>query len=53
MQYMGQTGVNTTTYEAIREDDCMVCGVIRDKLAFSGAKTFAELIATVTEKHSL
>lgn len=27
MQFMGQTGINTTTYKSERLEDCMVCSI--------------------------
>ena len=53
MQYMGQSGVNTTTYESAREDDCLVCAFINAKVQLSKDQTLAQLIAKVTEEHKL
>ena len=44
MQYMGQTGVNTTTYIAAREPDCLVCAFKSAKITVKKTDTLAAMI---------
>jgi ubiquitin-activating enzyme E1 C len=44
MQYMGQTGVSTTTYESGREPDCLVCAFTKGELAAKKTDTLEQMI---------
>jgi ubiquitin-activating enzyme E1 C len=43
MQYMGQTGVTTTTYVSAKEDECMVCNVRTFKITASKSQKLREI----------
>jgi ubiquitin-activating enzyme E1 C len=44
MQFMGQTGVNTTTYQSERLDDCLVCSIKFSNFTFEKTKKLSEVI---------
>jgi ubiquitin-activating enzyme E1 C len=44
MQYMGQTGVNTTTYQSERNDDCMVCSIRFSKFEIKTIQKLSEVL---------
>lgn len=53
MQYMGQTGVDTTTYVSAREDDCLVCAFTTAKIEIAKTATLAEFLEKVKTEQKL
>ena len=53
MQFMGQTGVSTTTYANERDQDCAVCAVRFITEQVSPTTTLQQLLASLVTKHEL
>jgi ubiquitin-activating enzyme E1 C len=53
MQYMGQTGVNTTTYVSQKLDDCMVCAISVEKTTLSSSSLLRDAINHVKAQFKL
>ncbi len=49
MMYMGQSGVNTNTFEYLREENCFVCSRNELVLSFEKAKKLQDFIDYITE----
>jgi NEDD8-activating enzyme E1 len=53
MQYMGQTGVGTTTYVAAREPDCLICAFCSAKKVVKKTDTLQSSIDKLKAEHGL
>jgi len=47
MQYMGQTGVTTTTYVSAKEEECVVCNVRTFKISASKSQKLSEIFEKI------
>lgn len=47
MQYMGQTGVTTTTYVSAKEMDCMVCNIRTFKITATKSQKLSEVLEMI------
>ena len=53
MQYMGQSGVNTTTFQSEKIEDCMVCSIIREVYTFKKTTLLKDVVDHIKKSKDL